>query len=145
MLAGGKGWDYDAIFETIAAYGLTDDVRLPGFIPAADLPLWYNSATLFVYPSLFEGFGIPPLEAMACGTPVIVSDASSLPEVVAGSDGITVPPEDVDAWTAALLTALDDADWRERAQTTGLAAAQRYTWQRTARQTVDSYLQVLGT
>lgn len=144
VLAGGKGWDYADVFETIAQQGLERDVQAPGFIPMADLPLWYNSASVFLYPSLYEGFGIPPLEAMACGTPVIVSDVSSLPEVVAGTDALRVPPHDGDAWHAALLTALDDGDWRERAGASGMEGAARYTWANTAQQTVHSYQHALG-
>lgn len=144
VLAGGHGWDYQPIYDAIQEHRLADDVRLPGFIPADDLPLWYNSADVFIYPSIFEGFGIPPLEAMACGCPVIVSDASALPEVVAGTDNLRVPPLDVDAWEAALYTALDDADWRARAATSGQRAAQRYTWANTAQQTWASYQQALG-
>ncbi len=136
VLGGGKGWDYAEIFETIDRYKL--DVRTPGFIPSEDLPLWYNSAALFVYPSIYEGFGIPVLEAMACGTPVIVSNASSLPEVV-GDAGLTVPPDDLGAWTDALRTARDDSMWRARARQAGVWAAKRYTWERTALQTVESY------
>lgn len=144
VLGGGKGWDYAPIFEAIAQHKLEDSVRLTGFIPAEELPLWYNSASVFVYPSVFEGFGIPPLEAMACGTPVIVSDASSLPEVVAGSDGILVPPLDVDAWEAALSTALDDGAWRLRAAESGKRAAAQYTWARTAQATLNSYHSALA-
>jgi len=144
VLGGGRGWGYRPIFEAIAAHQLTDEVLLPGFIPADELPLWYNSADVFVYPSVYEGFGIPPLEAMACGTPVIVSDASSLPEVVAGSDGLRVPPLDIGAWVAALQMALDDTSWRERAAQTGRQAARRYTWDDTAQQTWASYQKVVG-
>src|SRR5262249_12061349 len=75
VIGGGKGWQYDDIFATIERHNLKDDVRFAGFIPADELPFWYNSASAFVYPSVFEGFGLPVLEAMACGTPVIVSDA----------------------------------------------------------------------
>lgn len=144
VLGGGKGWDYAPIFDAIRDLDLESDVRTPGFIPADDLTLWYNAASMFVYPSVYEGFGIPPLEAMACGTPVIVSDVSSLPEVVEGSDGLRVPPHDVDAWEAALRQALDDSAWRERAAQTGRQAAQRFTWMNTAQQTVSSYRQALG-
>ncbi|MEM6282250.1 MAG: glycosyltransferase family 1 protein [Chloroflexota bacterium] len=144
VLAGGKGWDYDDIFAAIAQRHLEAEVLLPGFIPVSDLPLWYNSASLFVYPSLYEGFGIPPLEAMACGTPVVVSDASSLPEVVGGSGGLTVPPQDVEAWVNALITALDDSAWHARASSSGTIAAQRYTWANTARQTLRSYQRAIG-
>lgn len=145
VLAGGRGWDFAEIFETIQQNKLEQDVRLTGFVPSADLPLWYNSASTFIYPSVFEGFGMPVLEAMACGTPVIVSSVSSFPEVVRGTDTLTVPPLDVEAWVAALTTALDDADWRKQAGESGLKMAKRFTWARTAQATVESYLKALGT
>ena len=138
VLAGGKGWDYAAIFERVARHGLEDTVHFPGFITAEDLPLWYNSAELLVYPSIYEGFGLPVLEAMACGTPVIVSDASSLPEVV-GDGGIQVPPLGVDAWATALRSAYRDADWRQQASEAGIKHAAGFTWSQTAQQTVTSY------
>src|SRR5690606_22272955 len=81
VLGGGKGWLYADIFATIERYQLGDSVQHVGFIPAAELPFWYNSAEAFLYPSVFEGFGLPVLEAMACGTPVVTSNVSSLPEV----------------------------------------------------------------
>jgi alpha-1,3-rhamnosyl/mannosyltransferase len=93
---------------------------------------------LFVYPSIFEGFGLPVLEAMACGTPVIVSDASSLPEV-AGGVGLCLPPNDREVWRAALARAWHDAAWRDEARQAGLMGAKRFTWQATARQTLRSY------
>lgn len=142
VLAGGKGWDYDPIFERISRYELEDVVFTPGFLPAADLPLWYNSAELFVYPSVFEGFGLPVLEAMACGTPVLVSDASSLPEVV-GDNTLCLPPQDSDAWAQALQHAFYDADWRQATSTAGLQSAARYSWEETARATVASYQRAL--
>jgi glycosyltransferase involved in cell wall biosynthesis len=138
LLGGGKGWDYDAIFAAIARLGLADSVRWLGFLAADELAHWYNCAEIFVYPSVFEGFGLPVLEAMACGTPVVVADASSLPEV-AGDAGLCVPPHDVRAWTDALHRAMTDAVWRTQAAERGLAQASRYTWQDTARQTIRSY------
>lgn len=138
VIAGGKGWLYEEIFERVARYNLAGEVHFPGFLPAEDLPLWYNSAEVFVYPSVFEGFGLPVLEAMACGTPVIVSDASSLPEV-AGNAGLCIPPHDVDAWADALHRAYIDAAWRESATARGLAEAKRFTWRHTAESTIQSY------
>jgi glycosyltransferase involved in cell wall biosynthesis len=143
VLAGGKGWDYEAIFERVAQHGLADSVHFPGFITAEDLPLWYNSAELLVYPSIYEGFGLPVLEAMACGTPAIVSDVSSLPEA-AGDVGICVPPHDVQAWANALRSAYQDADWRQQASEAGVHHAARFTWQQTAQQTVRCYRRVLA-
>jgi glycosyltransferase involved in cell wall biosynthesis len=142
ILGGGKGWLYDAVFERIARYGLSNQVHLPGFIPAEELPLWYNSAETFIFPSVFEGFGLPVLEAMACGTPVIVSDASSLPEV-AGQAGLCIAPHDVPAWTEALRRASRDADWRLQARENGLREARRYTWAKAAAQTIASYQHAL--
>ena len=142
ILAGGKGWDYQVIFDTIDRYHLSEWIQLPGYLPIEELPLWYNSAEVFLYPSVFEGFGIPVLEAMACGTPVIISDASSLPEV-AGKAGITLPPQAVDQWTQALRQAYNDTNWRQQAIQQGLAEAKRYSWQLTADQTIKSYQQAL--
>lgn len=138
IIGGGKGWQYDDIFATVEQYGLQDQVSFPGFLSAESLPLWYNSAEVFIYPSIFEGFGLPVLEAMACGTPVIVSDASSLPEVV-GASGLRVPPYDLSAWTAALAQAYSDSTWREQTRSLGLREAERYHWQATASQTIASY------
>jgi glycosyltransferase involved in cell wall biosynthesis len=105
--------------------------------------LWYNAAELFVYPSLFEGFGLPPLEAMACGTPVIVCNTSSLPEVV-GDAGIKVSPGDVPALAGAISAMLHDpasrAEWQER----GLVQARRFSWHKAARQTVRVYERALN-
>jgi len=142
ILGGGKGWLYDAVFERIEKYGLSNQVHLPGFIPAEELSLWYNSAETFVFPSVFEGFGLPVLEAMACGTPVIVSDASSLPEVV-GQAGLCIPPHDVPAWTEALRRASRDAAWRMQARENGLREARRYTWPQTAAHIIASYQHAL--
>jgi glycosyltransferase involved in cell wall biosynthesis len=138
ILAGGKGWQYDDIFATVEQYELTNDVHLPGFVPAEELPFWYNSAEVFLYPSVFEGFGLPVLEAMACGTPVIVSDASSLPEI-AGVTGLRVPPHETAAWTAALRRALTDEDWRRQAAERSPVEAARYHWDATAQETIASY------
>ncbi len=142
ILAGGKGWDYQAIFEAIDQYKLKNWVQLPGYLPVEELPLWYNSAEVFLYPSVFEGFGIPVLEAMACGTPVIISNASSLPEV-AGSAGLSLPPHAVDQWTEALRRVYSDSNWREQVVEQGFIEAKRYSWQGTAIETVRSYQQAL--
>lgn len=142
VIGGGKGWDTDPIFAAVERLKLADDVLFPGFIPADQLALWYNSAEAFVYPSVFEGFGLPVLEAMACGTPVIVSDASSLPEI-AEDAGMLIPPHDPSAWTAALAQAMQDDGWRRDARERGQEKAQRFTWNEHARVTVESYRQAL--
>lgn len=148
VLGGGKGWMYDEIFETIARYPdqLAATVHMPGFVNADELVLWYNAAEALVYPTLFEGFGIPILEAMACGKPVLASNSSSLPEAVgkSGEAGVLLPPDDEAAWTAALAKMIHDADGRAELGTRGRAWAANFTWARTAQQTVASYQKILG-
>lgn len=142
VLAGGQGWMMDEIFATIERHDLGATVHLPGYVPADELPLWYNAAETFVYPSIFEGFGMPVVEAQACGTPVIVSNVSSLPEA-AGDAGTQLPPDDVGAWANALQRAISDPGWREAMSTQGIAHAAGFTWAQTAAQTVASYRAVL--
>jgi len=122
---------------------LQGDVIFPGFIPEDELPLWYNAADVFVYPSLYEGFGLPPLEAMACGTPVIVSDVSSLPEVV-GDAALLVDPHKPDEWAAALSLLCRDVDLRTDLVSRGLERAQEFSWTRMARETIQVYRDVLS-
>jgi glycosyltransferase involved in cell wall biosynthesis len=143
ILGGGKGWMVDEIFATIERHGLSEEVMHIGFIPTEDLPLWYNRAEAFLYPSVFEGFGLPVLEAMACGTPVLTSNVSSLPEV-AGEVGLTLPPNDEAVWADALRQVYQDNEWRASAREQGLQRAQQFTWERTAQLTLDSYRKALG-
>lgn len=144
IIGGGKGWQTERIFAAVDRLGLRDNVHFVGFIPSEEMALWYNSAELFLFPSIFEGFGLPVLEAMACGTPVIISDASSLPEV-AGDVGLCLPPRDVDAWRDALQRAYNDSDWRRDAAQRGLAKAQQFTWEDTAQRTVAAYAKAIST
>ena len=116
---------------------------MPGFVTDADLPTLYAAATLFAFPSRYEGFGLGPLEAMACGTPVLASDASSLPEVV-GEAGLLLPPDDPAAWSEALRRLLDDPGLADRMRAAGLARAAEFTWVRTARRTRAVYASLLG-
>jgi glycosyltransferase involved in cell wall biosynthesis len=142
ILVGGKGWLYDEIFTRVEALGLAGEVRFVGYVPAEVLPLWYSAADLFVYPSLYEGFGLPPLEAMACGTAVISSTASSLPEVV-GEAGLLIDPADTEALAKAMEQVLSDTEMRKQMQSAGLVQAQNFSWERTARQTIESYRRAL--
>jgi glycosyltransferase involved in cell wall biosynthesis len=138
VLVGGKGWMTDEIEQIIAEHDLASLVHRPGFVADEDLPLWYNAADAFVYPSVFEGWGMPVVEAMACGIPVLVSNVSSLPE--AASDvGMQLPPNDVSAWTDALHRVIRDAAWRAEQGQHARARAKGFTWARTAEQTVASY------
>lgn len=138
VLAGAKGWRYDRIFAAVEQYGLQDDVLFPGYLPSSEQPLWYNAADVFVYPSLYEGFGFPPLEAMACGTPLIASDRSALPEVV-GDAGLLVDPLDVALLAETLHRVLTNSGLRQDLVERGLARAKMFSWLRAARETVEVY------
>jgi glycosyltransferase involved in cell wall biosynthesis len=138
VLAGGKGWFFDEIFRQVQRLGLTQQVRLPGFVPEAELPDWYRAAELFVYPSRLEGFGLPVLEALACGTPVACSRVGSLLEIV-GDSALTFPPDSEDALVACLQLALTQPALRAELQARGLAQAQQFTWERAARETLAVY------
>jgi glycosyltransferase involved in cell wall biosynthesis len=142
VLAGGRGWMYEEVFRSIEALGLGGDVLVSGYVPDEDLPLWYRAAEAFVYPSIYEGFGMPLLEAMASGVPVIAADSSSLPEAV-GETGRLVPATDVSAWAAVLSRAIESPGWREGAGARGQARARTFTWARTAAQTVAAYRRAL--
>jgi len=138
VLAGYKGWYYEEIFHSIERLGLQQRVIPTGFVDDEDLPALLNGALFFVYPSLYEGFGMPVLEAMACGVPVITSNASSLPEVV-GDAGLLVDPTDTDALAAALMLLLDDPERRAALRAAGLARAALFSWERAARETMVVY------
>jgi len=140
VLAGGKGWLYEAIYEKIAQLGLKGEVVFPGFVGESEQRLWYSAASAFVYPSLYEGFGLPVVEALACGTPVVTSNVSSLPE--AGSDiALCVEPHSVEAIAEALYKALTDQVYRQRCRAMAAVAAQRFSAQAMAERTVGVYEQ----
>ena len=144
VLIGGKGWLYDEIFEQVEALRLDERVRFLHDVPDADLPGMYNAASVLSTPSFYEGFGLPALEAMACGTPVVVADRASLPEVV-GEVGLLVDPEDPDGIARALARVLMDESLRARMQELGPVQAGRFTWERAARATLAVYREVAGT
>lgn len=127
--------------ERIAANGLGRQVRCIGLVDDSTLVRHYQEATLFVFPSRYEGFGLPVLEAMACGCPVVSSNASSLPEVV-GKAGVLVDPLDVTGLSRAMGTLLEDADARAALRSLGVAQARRFTWDRTARDMIEVYERV---
>ena len=140
LIGGGKGWFYDEIFRVVRELGLDDGraVRFLGYVPDADLPMWYNSATVFVYPSEYEGFGLPALEALACGLPVIAADRSALPEVV-GDAGLLVDPHSVAALAAALRAVLTDTALATRLRAAGPQQAAHFPWTRAAHETLAVY------
>jgi glycosyltransferase involved in cell wall biosynthesis len=143
VLAGGRGWLCDEIAAEIERLNLQDKVVLPGYLADEALVFWYNAASVLAYPSLYEGFGLPIIEAMACGTPVVTSTASSLPEA-AGDAGLLVDPHDTEMLAEALEKALADEVLREEMRTRGLSQAARFTWQATAAATVTSLCRALG-
>lgn len=143
VLAGARGWYYNEIFRNVEALGLTELVQFPGFVPTEALPEWYAAAEAFVYPSLFEGFGLPVIEAMASGTPVICSRAPGVAEI-AGDAAIAFAPRDEDALAAALHLVMSQPALRSELRQRGLARAARFSWQRCAEQTVEVYLRLLA-
>jgi glycosyltransferase involved in cell wall biosynthesis len=138
VVAGRLGWLYDGFLARIRSLGLEDLVLLPGFVPDDDLPALYTAAEVFVYPSVYEGFGIPVLEAMGCGTPVLCSDASSLPEV-AGDGGILLPPGDPAAWAEAIARLTEGPALRGELRERGFRQSSRFRWEETARRTWEVY------
>ncbi len=138
VLAGGKGWYYDTIFTAVNSLGLTGEVLFPGFVPSAELPDWYRGAEAFVYPSMFEGFGLPVLEAMACGTPVICSQAASLREV-AGTAALTLPAADEGAWVNAMHLLCDQPAMAAELRLRGLEQAAKFSWPQSAQKTIQVY------
>jgi glycosyltransferase involved in cell wall biosynthesis len=142
VLVGKCAWLYDETLRALQETGIEDSVILTGYVPETDLPALYSGATCFVYPSYFEGFGLPPLEAMKCGTPVIVGNRTSLPEVV-GDAGISVDPFDVDGLALAMESVFTDTDLQRQLTTKGLARARLFSWQETARRTLEVYKRVV--
>ncbi|MEA3398013.1 MAG: glycosyltransferase family 1 protein [Chloroflexota bacterium] len=143
VLAGGKGWLYAEIFAEVARLGLQGRVHFPGYVPAETQALWYNAAEVFAYLSHYEGFGLPVLEALACGTPTLTGNATALPEA-AGDGALTVATDDVPAVVEGLHRLLTDTALRERLRQQGLAHAAHFTWDKTARQTVGLYRHILA-
>lgn len=142
-VGGAPGWNYDPIFARASALGLDESVVFVGRIAPAELPLWYSACDVFAFPSLYEGFGLPPLEAMACGAPVICSNSSSLPEVT-GDAAILVAPDDIHGWASALEDTLLSGPLRASLRARGLVQAGRFSWDRVADQTIATYLAALG-
>jgi glycosyltransferase involved in cell wall biosynthesis len=141
VLVGKCAWLYDETLRALDQAGVKDSVILTGYVPESDLPALYSSALCFVYPSYFEGFGLPPLEAMKCGAPVIVGNRTSLPEVI-GDAGLTVDPFDVDAIAGAIRRLMNDSAMRAELSKKGQERASAFTWGETARQTLQIYQDV---
>lgn len=142
VFAGERGWLFDDILAFVEDSGLEESTIFLGKVDNAVLRALYNLATLLVHPAFYEGFGLPPLEAMACGTPVLCSNAGSLPEVV-GDAALLVPPEDVECWTVSIQRLLQDAELREELGAKGRNRAQQFSWKKAAIQTLAVYKQAI--
>jgi glycosyltransferase involved in cell wall biosynthesis len=143
VLVGNRAWLYGETLRVIKEQGIEALTVLTGYVPETDLPALYSGALCFVYPSYFEGFGLPPLEAMQCGAPVIVGNKTSLPEVV-GDAGLLVDPFDVEALAQALASLIDDESLRANLSAEGIKQARRFSWRETARLTLETYRRAVG-
>lgn len=143
VIVGARKWKSSPIFEAVQTLGLEPHITFTGFVEDEHLPALYAGADLFAFPSLYEGFGLPVLEAMACGTPVVTSNSSSLPEV-AGDAAILVDPYDVEQIANAMWMVLSQPELAAALREKGLARAAQFTWERTARETIAVYERVLG-
>lgn len=141
VIVGKRGWLYDDTFRALEDTGVKDSVVLTGYVPESDLPALYSGALCFVYPSYFEGFGLPPLEAMKCGAPVIVGNTTSLPEVV-GDAALQVDPFDISAIAAAMDQLIYNSELRKDLSVKGQARAKLFDWKHTAQRTLAVYQQV---
>jgi glycosyltransferase involved in cell wall biosynthesis len=143
VLVGSRGWLYEGFFQHLEASPWRERVILPGYVRDQDLPAVYGGALVTAQPSLYEGFGLPVLEAMACGSPVCASATSSLPEV-GGDAALYFDPESVEEMTEALRAVVDDGQRQRQMREAGLARARQFTWAETARQTAALYERLLG-
>ncbi len=141
VVAGRKGWLYEPLFAKVTELGLQDCVIFTGYVPDEDTSALMSAATLFVFASLYEGFGLPVLEAMACGTPVVCSNTSSLPEV-AGDAALIVDPTDVRAFGGALRSLWDNPELRAQLGARGLRHVRQFSWERAAEETAAVYREV---
>ena len=142
LVAGRKGWLYQATFDYVRQTGMQSQVVFLDHVPDADLPALFAACDAFVFPSLYEGFGLSPLEAMACGAPVVCSNASSLPEVV-GDAALLVNPRDIGEIANAVERVITDRALRDELRGRGLVRAAQFSWERAARKTRTVYEQVM--
>ena len=143
VLAGANGWLNHSLFDEIDRSPWKSEIKILGYIPKAELPALYAGAIAFVYPSIYEGFGLPPLEAISCGTAVITSNNSSLPEVV-GDAALLIEPEASDDIASAMLKIVTDVSLRGTLRQRGLERAKIFDWRITAERTLDVYTKTLG-
>ncbi len=144
VIAGKKAWKYKSIFNVVNQLNLQKKVKFLNFIPYDELPLLYNAAELFVFPSLYEGFGLPPIEAMRCGVPVIVSNRSSLPEIV-GNNGVIVDPLNFDQLSREIIKVLTDHELNRRLRLESIERSSLFTWENCSKATLSSYEKAMDT
>ncbi len=142
VLVGGKGWLFADIFRQVERLGLTERVHFTGYVPDDELPLWYNAADLFVFPSLYEGFGLPVVEAMACGAPVVAANISSIPEA-AGEAALLFDPMNAAELAERMTAVLNDAELSATMRARGLRQAARFSWERAGREWTAVYRRAL--
>jgi glycosyltransferase involved in cell wall biosynthesis len=138
VIAGKKGWYFEGLFDLVKKLGLEKRVIFTGYVEDKDTPTLYSGATALIFPSIYEGFGFPPLEAMACGTPVISSNTSSLPEVV-GDAGILIPPKNEKEWANMMIEVSQNNKLAEKLKIKGLQQAKKFSWEQTAKKTIEIY------
>jgi glycosyltransferase involved in cell wall biosynthesis len=142
VIAGAEGWLMDELFALIKSSAIKDRIRFTGYLVDDDLRALYSSCTLFVYPSIYEGFGLPPLEAMACGAPVIASDIATFQETL-GDAAMLIDPNDAEALARGIVECLEDEARRQALSQRGQEHAKMFSWERTAQLTLDVYRKVL--
>ncbi len=142
VICGSYGWGAHEVYKTLDRLKLKDKVLFTGYVDEIDKPALYSAAQAFVFPSLYEGFGLPPLESMACGTPVVTSDISSLPEIVDDA-GIKVDPLDINQIAEGILSIIKDRELAEKLRFKGLERSKQFTWKNTAKQMVEVYKKVI--
>lgn len=143
VILGKKGRSYYDYRDLAYSLNLKEDVLFPGYVPMDDLPIFYNAADIFCYPSFYEGFGLPPLEAMACGTPTISANTTSIPEIL-GEDSIYIDPSDVEDMALKLLNLIEDRRLHSEMVFKGLRRSSRYSWKKTAVETIQVLREIAG-
>ena len=142
VLTGKAGWGTENLDGLLNQLGISEHVILTGYVPDEDLPMLYSAASVLAYPSMYEGFGLPPVESMSCGTPVLVSDAPCMPEI-AGEGGWVLPARDPKPWTQAMIDLLSSDDLQSKWSGRGLKRAKDFSWETTAKKTMDVYRNIL--
>lgn len=143
VILGKKGRSYYDYRDLTYSLNLKEEVVFPGYVPVEELPLFYNAADIFCYPSFYEGFGLPPLEAMACGTPTIAANTTSIPEIL-GEDSLYINPWDVDDMSSKLLNLIEDRNLHEKMIFKGLKRSSMYSWKKAAVETIQVLREIAG-